>query len=122
MDEFIELTNILRNKDKAIVVWNATGETILVNQQALKMFGEVPAMMPVHEKPAKYGLFLADGSRLLHAEEIPLARALTGTEVNDYRLLLRSGAKELQIRVDAHPLRRGGKIIGAVAWCSEIVS
>ncbi|MEH3055053.1 MAG: MASE1 domain-containing protein [Patulibacter minatonensis] len=83
----------------------------------------VPLITNVSAKqwPAALGAHLADGSRLMELEELPLYRALRGEYVESTEVLVRTGDTERMMMVTAEPIYdASGRSRGAVARTADV--
>jgi len=111
------LSSILESMGEAVVVADRAGHVTLANSEARRLHGTDDTGVPSHEWPERYGLFTADGTRRLAAEEVPLFRALQGEHVDDAEILVRGAGNPTGafVTATARPVvGEGGSPEGAV--------
>ncbi|WP_074311709.1 PAS domain S-box protein [Singulisphaera sp. GP187] len=113
---------VLNNLSDRIVACDAEGVLSLFNRASEESHGQPAERLTAERWAAHYGLFLADKSRLLEREEIPLYRAWRGETVRDAEIVLsptdettRTFLASGQPFFDAH-----GTILGAVVVMCDI--
>jgi PAS domain S-box-containing protein len=113
-----ELESIHASMVDGVVVCDASGRVILVNEAALAVSGVSRADVlgrSISELPALLDLHHDDG-KAVRAEELPLARALSGEIVKSAPIWSDRTGKKVYVRTNATPLRSAdGAIVGAVA-------
>ncbi|NMO56418.1 response regulator [Actinoplanes sp. TBRC 11911] len=107
---FIEA--LLNSLDSGVAACDASGRLVVVNS-ALRDYIEEGAHLDV--LPGMFGLQHHDGTPM-RADEMPLARALAGEEVNQAELLGHDGeGRQRWYAANARPIRAGnGPVTGAV--------
>lgn len=100
------LDSLLNAVDSGILVAAASGEILLANPSASRLFRPAASSVPIGEWPRAYGLFRADGVTSYPPEELPLARALRGEVVDSEDLFVRNpqALGGLWIAASAKPL------------------
>lgn len=122
------LQSVLDSIADSVVVIDADGLLILFNPAARRLFRlgrEEPAPGWRQDLAGRVAFMASDGSRELPANELPLARALRGEDVDGAELLLHwsAGGTDSRVSVDARPLRdEGGDIVGAVAAMHDVTA
>lgn len=108
----------IHNLNEGIIVVNQHGENVFFNPAAQRMVGVELIDADPREWPAYYGLYTPDQRTLMDAEDIPLARALSGEAVEDVELFIRNTKVPdgIYISVSAHPLERDGVKGGVVIF------
>jgi PAS domain S-box-containing protein len=106
----------------AVIASGRAGAHLVFNRAARELFEGSAADIPDEECSEYYGLYTADGDRLLRMEEIPLQRALAGEQLRDVLLVAhpRRGERRL-VSVDGGPVTgRGGRVLGAVVVAHDV--
>jgi PAS domain S-box-containing protein len=110
---------VLERVPVGIIVVNAEGQLLLMNEVGRRISGAPPhERSAVEDQTGAYGLREPITGRPLDPQETPIAQAVAGNEVNGYEYTFRrpTDGNEVWVRVDAVPLRSGdGSIAGAVA-------
>jgi signal transduction histidine kinase/DNA-binding response OmpR family regulator/CHASE3 domain sensor protein len=101
---FLQL--ILDTISDGLVVANSEGRFILSNPAARELVGPLEDMPP-ELWPSHFGLFKDEEGTPCDAQEVPLARALRGENVDDYPLFIKSASVPggNWISVNARPLK-----------------
>jgi signal transduction histidine kinase len=84
------LESLLSAVDSGILVAEDSGQILLANPAAARLFGPAPTGVPIREWSQAYGIFKADGVTPCPTEELPLARALGGEVVETEDLFVRN--------------------------------
>ena len=117
------LQAILDQMSDGVVVADRNGKFLLFNPAAEHILGTGPSDAPVAEWSAHYGLFYPDRVTPFRAEDLPLARAIRGEEVNHVELFVKT-AKTPQgawILVNGRPFRDAkGDLKGGVVVLHDI--
>ena len=87
------LRSILQNIAEGVCVADTSGRLLLFNAAAQHIVGIPLTDVPLSAWPQRYGCYLPDGTTLYPAEQLPLARAARGEEVNRAQLFLRNPAR-----------------------------
>jgi PAS domain S-box-containing protein len=117
------LQSILDNLGDGVSVADEQGRLTLFNPAAEQILGLGLLAVGADEWPETYGLFHPDTQTPAKAEELPLARAVTGEESGDVELFVRNPERPggVFIRVNATPLKdHAGKLRGGVAVFRDI--
>ena len=106
---------ILQELTEGVIVTDALGTIVFVNDAAAKIHGVVRLDVRPSAYAASYSLFREDG-RPHPSLELPLARAVRGETVKDARWLIRRPDGEMVLAVgSARPLLdAGGRRLGAL--------
>lgn len=98
-------------------------EVIYWNSAAAFICGISPSK-EVKGWPAEIGLFHIDGNSQLPWQELPVARAVRGETVKNYRMFIQNeGLVEGRyLCCDAHPFLKEGKVIGAIVSFKDVTS
>ncbi|BCJ49598.1 hypothetical protein Asp14428_10730 [Actinoplanes sp. NBRC 14428] len=114
---------LLRSIDSGVAVCDAAGRIILLNPVLRGFFGEDSAAVPLKEWAERFSLRHHDGSEL-HADDLPLLRALAGEVVEHAGLLAtdREG-RPRWLTINARPVRdHHGAVAGAVAAVHDVTA
>jgi PAS domain S-box-containing protein len=118
------LETIIEQVPAGIIVVDAAGHVVMVNETGRRISGETPGIeTPVAEQAAEYGIRYPDSRRAIPPEETPIARAVAGEPVTgfEYSFLRPNDGSEAVVRVDAVPLRdESGQVAGAVATFVDV--
>ena len=120
--EFLGIT--LDHVTDAVVGCDAAGTITMFNLAAKELHGISSTAGAPHEWPTSYGLYTADGSRLLNANEVPLFRALYGERVVHQEILVVAGGRPpRRMRCNAQQLRdTAGAVVGAVLVSHDVTT
>jgi PAS domain S-box-containing protein len=105
-----------------VIASGRNGENLVFNRWARELFEGTGEELEPDACADHYGLYTADGERLLRTEEIPLERARTGDQFRDVILtvLPRRGSRRL-ISVSGGPVTgRRGRAVGAVVVIHDV--
>jgi PAS domain S-box-containing protein len=108
----------------AVIASGRDGANLVFNRAARELFEGSGEGIPDDECSEHYGLYTADGDRLLRMEEIPLQRALAGEQLRDEILVAhpRRGSRRL-VSVSGGPVAgRSGRMLGAVVVAHDITA
>lgn len=117
------LTSILHHMGEAVIVGDKQHRLVIFNPAAEHMFGTGATEAKVEEWSRTFGLYLPDQKTPFPAEELPLARAIRGEEVDDLEMFVRhqKAPDGIWIKVSGRPLRDGaGELSGGVIVCRNI--
>lgn len=107
-----------------VIVLDATGHVVLLNEPAQRIFGKAPSRdVPLAQQARAYDLRDATDGRRLGPAETPAGRALAGGAVADAELILRrpSDGRDARMRSTATPIRGpSGEVAGAIISCTEV--
>ena len=118
------LQSILNSMGEAVIVADGEGRFVLFNPVAEQILGLGAADVAARDWSARYGLFLPDGSAPYPAQDLPLARAARGENVDGAEVLVRSPSfperRHLSI---GRPLKdASGQICGGVVVFHDITA
>lgn len=105
-----------------VIASGAGGENLVFNRRARELFEGTGEDIDPDECADTYGLYTAEGDRLLRTEEIPLQRALHGERLREVVLTVqpRRGARR-RVSVSGGPVTgRGGRPVGAVVVIHDV--
>jgi PAS domain S-box-containing protein len=105
-----------------VIACGREGANLVFNRRARELFEGSGEDIPAEECSEHYGLYTADGGRLLRVEEIPLQRALAGEQLRDLIIVAhpRRGPRRL-VSVTGGPVAaRGGRKLGAVVVAHDV--
>ncbi|MDQ1649252.1 MAG: two-component system, sensor histidine kinase and response regulator, partial [Frankiaceae bacterium] len=106
-----------------VSVMDAGGSILFHNRAAMQLLELAPGQDQPLTEPGRYGLFHADGERLLTADEMPIVQALRGHVTTDLDVLFRGPTRpEATLSVNARPLDASAGLDGggAVAVCRDV--
>jgi PAS domain S-box-containing protein len=98
------------------------GGNLMFNRRARELFEGTGEDLDPDECAEQYGLYTAEGDRLLRTEEIPLQRALGGERLRDVVLTVRPrrGGRRM-VSVSGGPVSgHGGGLVGAVVVIHDV--
>jgi PAS domain S-box-containing protein len=112
------LRSILNSMSEGVLVSDETGKVLLINPAAERMIGRFEEATPAATQSTSE-FYRPDQVTQFNAEELPLALAIRGEEVNDLEMFIRPvGGKEgIWASANARPLRaetgtlRGGVVV-----------
>lgn len=105
-----------------VIAAGRDGDNLVFNRRARELFEGAGEAIDPDDCADRYGLYTAEGDRLLHTEEIPLQRALRGEQLRDVVLTVQPqrGARR-KISVSGGPVfERGGRMVGAVVVIHDV--
>ena len=105
-----------------VIASGRDGENLVFNRRARELFDGTGEHLDPDDCADRYGLYTADGDRLLRMEEIPLQRALRGERLQDVMLTVqpRRGPRR-KVSVSGGPVSgRGGRMVGAVVVILDV--
>jgi PAS domain S-box-containing protein len=115
---------LLETMAEGVVVTDAHGNVVQLNEAARKIFGDdSPGMVSLDLWPDLYGLYHGDRVTRLDYNQIPLVKALRGDEVDRMEIFMRNSARPegCLLQVSARRLEADGKArLGAVAVCEDV--
>lgn len=113
------LQAIIQHVPAGIIVVDAEGQVVMVNETGRRISGVVPeGDRPVADQAGTYRIRDPVTRQEIAPEDTPIARAVAGETVSDfeYSFIRPNDGAESVVRVDAVPLRgEDGSILGAVA-------
>lgn len=109
------LSRLMQNAPYPVVICNAEGDVVSANDAARAIYGK-PREGSANKAWTKVAEVRDARGRALRPHEYPLNRALSGQVVNDEPLTVvhPDTGKTRKVRVTAHQLRDGDRLIGAV--------
>ncbi len=105
-----------------VIACGPEGANLVFNRRARETFDGTGEERDPEDCADHYGLYTAEGDRLLRTEEIPLQRALRGEQLVDVILTVqpRRGPRRL-VSVSGGPVAgRGGRSLGAVVVIHDV--
>ncbi len=117
------LRSVLSNLVDAVIVADQDNRFIVYNPAAQRMFGPQVPDIPATDWAQEYVFSRAGTSTIMSSEDMPLARAMKGHDVDDMELLVQmpTTAESFWITVNARPLRDPrGKVCGCVLVCRDL--
>jgi PAS domain S-box-containing protein len=111
------LQSILNSMSEGVVVADVEGRLIHINPAAQRLTGIEPADTTLDDARQRYGLYHSDQVTPCPPEDLPLARAMRGEEVDDAEMFLRAAGRDdgLWTSINARPLRdESGAVFGGV--------
>ena len=118
------LQSMLDNMGDGVMVVDETGKFLVFNPAAKRIIGMGPTDGTLREWSERYGTYLPDQTTLCPSEQLPLARAMRGEEVDAEELFVRNPDKSAGtwITVTARPLKDDrGVARGGVAVFQDVV-
>jgi PAS domain S-box-containing protein len=105
-----------------VIAVGRDGENLMFNRRARELFEGTGEDLDPGDCAEHYGLYSADGDRLLRTEEIPLQRALRGERLRDVVLTVQQrGGGRRMVSVSGGPVTgRGGRLVGAVVVIHDV--
>ncbi|MEW6353375.1 MAG: EAL domain-containing protein [Pseudomonadota bacterium] len=115
------LQSVLNSMREGVVMIDADGKFLLVNQAAQQMAGpDMKIDGTMAERIRHHDLFLPDKITPYPSHDLPLMRALRGEEVDGVEMFVRH-PRDLWLSVNARPVRdAAGAVCGAVAVFTDI--
>src|ERR1700752_2178381 len=117
------LTSILHHIGDAVIVADKRYKFLIFNPAAERMFGTGATETRAEGWSRTYGLYQPDKETPFPPEQLPLARAIRGEEVDDLEIFVRhtKSPDGVWIRVSARPLRdSNGELSGGLIVCHDI--
>ena len=105
-----------------VIACGRDGDNLVFNRRARELFEGTGDDRDPDDCADHYGLYTAEGDRLLRTEEIPLQRALRGERIADVVLTVqpKRGARRM-VSVSGGPIAgRGGRLLGAVVVIHDV--
>jgi PAS domain S-box-containing protein len=116
----LTLAAVLRSLSEGVVVADAAGRLIMVNDAAMRIVGLGLTEAAMEQWPAEYGCFLPDATTPYEAHRLPLVRAVRGEEVSDEEMFIRNSSVPdgVWISINASPLidENGTRAGGVIAF------
>jgi PAS domain S-box-containing protein len=81
---------VLNSMQDALIAVNASGEFLMFNESARRLFPLHEPQVPPQQLPQLHGLYHPDGTTLYRPEELPFTRALGGEKGRNLQMLVRN--------------------------------
>jgi len=117
------LSSILSNMGDAVVVADKSGNFLVFNPAAERMFGKGAMHTPPAEWSQKYGLYLPDKTTPFPHDQLPMIRSIRGEDVDNIEMFVRheKAPHGLWTRITGRPLRdASGELLGGVVVCRNL--
>jgi signal transduction histidine kinase/ActR/RegA family two-component response regulator len=120
-----ERDSVISSMADAVIVADANGKIVGYNPAATVIFDSSRFLESPDEQLGRQGVFLPDGATPFPPEDLPLARAIRGEQVDNVEICLRNdqvpdGARLL---LNARPIKGpDGEIEGGVVVCRDITA
>ena len=117
------LSSILSNMGDAVIVADKSGNFLVFNPAAERMFGKGAMHIPPAEWSHNYGLYLPDKVTPFPYEQLPMTRSIRGEDVDNIEVFVRheKAPHGLWTRITGGPLRdASGELLGGVIVCRNI--
>ena len=104
-----------------VIASGRDGENLMFNRRARELFDGTGEHLDPDDCADRYGLYTAEGDRLLRTEEIPLQRALRGEQLHEVLLTVqpRRGAPR-KVSVSGGPVNGRAGLLGAVVVIEDV--
>ena len=119
------LQSMLDNMGDGVIVVDETGKFLVFNPAAKRIMGMGPTDGTPGEWSDRYGVYLPDQTTLCPSEQLPIARAMRGEEVDAEEFFVRNPDKSAGtwITITARPLKDDcGMSRGGVAVFQDVTS
>ena len=117
------IRSVISSMREGVVVADAKGKFVVINDAARRMVGGGPSRVTPAEWSQAFGLYIPGTDRLFPADELPLARALRGEEVTETEIQVRNAnlGAEAWIGATASPLKDDeGRLLGGVTMFRDL--
>jgi signal transduction histidine kinase len=117
------LSSILSNMGDAVVVADKSGNFLVFNPAAERMFGKGAMHTPPAEWSQNYGLYLPDKTTPFPHDQLPMIRSIRGEDVDNIEMFVRheKAPHGLWTRITGRPLRdASGELLGGVVVCRNL--
>ncbi len=106
------LRSILNSMSEGVLVTDASGQVLLINPAGERMFGSIAGAM-LAESHGVGEFFMPDQVTRFTPEELPLARAIRGDDVNDVEMYIHPPTERgpFWASANARPLRNGAGVL-----------
>jgi PAS domain S-box-containing protein len=120
--KFVE--SIFKNASEGIMACDFNGNLTLFNHAAKELHGIPEGPIPANEWSNHYSLYCANQNTKINKEDTPLTRALQGTKIRDWELIVEpvSGKKKHLIVNGSQLVSSDGKLIGAVVIMHDVTA
>src|SRR5215510_11272110 len=122
-DAILLLESILHQMSDAVIVADKEHHFLIFNPAAERMFGIGATDTRAESWSRIYGLYLSDQATRFPANDLPLARAIRGEEVDNVEMFVRHDKtpEGVWVRVSGRPLRdAAGELSGGMIVCRDI--
>jgi PAS domain S-box-containing protein len=119
------LQSILNSMSDGVVVVDETGKVLLDNPASDRIRGAPMEDIPLELWSKRYGCYLSDSVTPYSSEQLPLARAMRGEEVNDAEVILRHEKRPegVVLSVNSRPLRdKHGVVRGGLSVFRDVTA
>jgi PAS domain S-box-containing protein len=117
------LQSVIQNMGDGLIVADENRKFILWNAASERIIGIGPMDIPIDRWAETYGFFSPDTKTVFNSNELPLAQALNGEEVDNMELFIQNYKRPegLSVIVTARPLKNpAGGITGGVLVLHDI--
>ncbi|HTG72298.1 MAG TPA: PAS domain S-box protein, partial [Terriglobia bacterium] len=117
------LSSILSNMGDAVIVADKSGNFLVFNPAAERMFGKGAMHMPTADWSHNYGLYLPDKITPFPHDQLPMVRSIRGEDVDNIEMFVRheKAPHGLWTRISGRPLRdASGELLGGVVVCRNL--
>ena len=117
------LSSILSNMGDAVIVADKSGNFLVFNPAAERMFGKGAMHMPTADWSHNYGLYLPDKVTPFPHDQLPMVRSIRGEDVDNIEMFVRheKAPHGLWTRISGRPLRdASGELLGGVVVCRNL--
>ena len=113
---------LLENLSDGIVACDPNGNLTLFNAATRGFHGLPPSTVDSDQWPTYYDLFLADESRRMTPDEVPLMRALRGERIKDIEMVIAppSGSRRVLLASGQSFHDTNGTVLGAVVSMHDV--
>lgn len=108
---------VLDTMSDGIVVANKSGNFVIVNPAAERLFGKLIDMSP-SEWSNHFQLYELDQKTLFPPQELPLAKAIKGQESDDVEIYVRNATGDRFVSVSGRPIQ--GLFSGGMVVCRDV--
>ncbi len=115
---------VLNSMQDALIAVNASGEFLMFNEAARRLFPLPEPHVPPQQWPQLHGLYHPDGTTLYRPEELPVTRALGGETGRNLQMLVRNAlvpAGRL-LQCSFQPVRGDAGIQGGLAIFTDVTA
>jgi len=117
------MSSILSNMGDAVIVADKSGNFLVFNPAAERMFGKGAMHLPPAEWSHNYGLYLPDKVTPFPHDQLPMTRSIHGEDVDNIEMFVRheKAPHGLWTRITGRPLRdASGELLGGVVVCRNL--
>ena len=119
------LQSILNSMSDGVVVVDETGKVLLDNPASDRIRGAPMEDLPPERWSERFGCYLSNSVTPFPSEQLPLARAMRGEEVNDAELIIRHDKRPegIVLSVNSRPLRdKQGVLRGGLSVFRDVTA